>query len=230
MLLLDNPDYRNGLGLEIHIRTKINTWWSFIESAVIRIGEDTLEIKGGDENQFWVNGEEGGFGMVRDGEHENFSGYFAGDHHIKFKWISKRQRRFRIDLGAGDAISVETFKEMVSVNVHAVSEAKFRSSRGLLGSYPEGHMLARNGTTVLNHADEFGLEWQVGPTERQLFRALPGPGKCEMPTTSVKRRLSESHVEREAAEIACAHAKPEEKDHCIFDVLAMSDLEVAYAY
>lgn len=46
-MLFQNRGFVSGLGLEIHVRTKINTWWSFIETAAIRIGNDILEVTGG---------------------------------------------------------------------------------------------------------------------------------------------------------------------------------------
>ena len=36
-------------------------------------------------------------------------------------------------------------------------------------------------------------------------------------------------VEKEAAELACAHLDGRMQDMCVFDVIAMSDLEVAGA-
>ena len=41
-MLVKSPNFDNGKGLEMHIRTKIVTWWSFIESAVVKIGDDTV--------------------------------------------------------------------------------------------------------------------------------------------------------------------------------------------
>ena len=46
---MDNPAFGNGLGLRVHIRTKIHTWWSYIESAVVMIGDGILEVKGGED-------------------------------------------------------------------------------------------------------------------------------------------------------------------------------------
>jgi len=43
MVLVESPDFEDGLGLKIHIRTKIKSWFSYIESAAIQIGSDILE-------------------------------------------------------------------------------------------------------------------------------------------------------------------------------------------
>ena len=54
LVLLENPEFMNGLGMTVHIRTKIETWWSYVESAVLKIGEETMEIQ---QDQFHVNGQ-----------------------------------------------------------------------------------------------------------------------------------------------------------------------------
>ena len=63
LVLLESPAYGNGLGLSIHIRTKAEAFWSYIESAVVRIGEQMIELKGGVEQNegphYWINGHPG---------------------------------------------------------------------------------------------------------------------------------------------------------------------------
>ena len=38
--------FTGGMGLDVHIRTKIVRYWSYIQSVAIRIGNDILEIQG----------------------------------------------------------------------------------------------------------------------------------------------------------------------------------------
>jgi len=58
LVLLDNPDFMDGLGMKVHVRTKIETWWSFVESAAIQIADQVIEVVGGDNNQWlYRNGE-----------------------------------------------------------------------------------------------------------------------------------------------------------------------------
>ncbi len=53
------------------------------------------------------------------------------------------------------------------------------------------------------------------------------PSKCILPDPSAaSRRLGDS-VSHEAAEKACDHWMPYEKEHCIFDVMATGDLDLA---
>jgi hypothetical protein len=44
LVLLDAPDFNNGMGLTIHVRTKPRYEYSFIESATLKIGDDVLEV------------------------------------------------------------------------------------------------------------------------------------------------------------------------------------------
>jgi hypothetical protein len=41
-VLVDSPNFDDGKGLKIHIRTKIVTWWSYIDTAVVKVGDDTV--------------------------------------------------------------------------------------------------------------------------------------------------------------------------------------------
>ena len=54
LVLLHNPDFMNGLGMDIHIRTKIESFWSSVESAVIKIGDHTMEIRADPKKDAWI--------------------------------------------------------------------------------------------------------------------------------------------------------------------------------
>ena len=88
----------------------------------------------------------------------------------------------------------------VSVNVKATTTDKFQGSIGLMGSYPEGKKVPRNGVTVMEDVIEFGKEWQVLVSEPMLFRSIEGvqhPQICAMPDKSTKnrkRRLGEAMI------------------------------------
>ncbi|CAB9506834.1 expressed unknown protein [Seminavis robusta] len=109
-VLLDNPNFR-GVGMRIHTRTKLNTWWSYVEAAAIQIGDDVLEVKGGDQGfKFWVNGVEG-----RDETDIIFSPLKLKVH---FKVVNSHQLHVRIDL-KGDVIGLQTYKQFVKVTIPA---------------------------------------------------------------------------------------------------------------
>jgi C2 domain len=233
LVLLHNPNFFNGLGLSIHVRTKIKNTWSFIESAAVQLGDNILEIKGGKGDKpmlYWLDGETEG--------HEIQTGDAAlGDFPIHFLRVRDHQSKVRIGLGSTDAISIETFNDFVRVNLKPVTPQKWVGSAGLLGTYPTGQHTARDGVTILEDANEFGQEWQVKPNEAKLFHDREGVGTpltCEMPDESAKkdarRRLGETAISEEEAAAACLHVSEAERDACIFDVLAINDKGAAGAY
>ena len=129
---------------------------------------------------------------------------------------------------------VTAFKDLVSVKMDNATMASFGASVGLMGAYPSGMKLARDGKTVMEDPDMFGQEWQVQQGEAMLFdsvRAPQHPQVCTPPGARKQtgRRLGEGSITEEAAEMACADWKDEHKELCVYDVLAMGDLEVAQA-
>lgn len=46
LVLFNNPDFGNGLGLRVHTRTKIETSSSYIEQVVVQIGDQMLQLNG----------------------------------------------------------------------------------------------------------------------------------------------------------------------------------------
>lgn len=165
-----------------------------------------------------------------------FSALFPGFRFL-YKRVGDKQHKFVIFLNnQGDAISLQTFRDWVSVNIKVNYAAHFAGTKGLMGEYPAGTKLARDGVTVMNDSDAFGKEWQVQSDEPMLFHNVQGvqsPQECVMPSLvegsmAKTRRLGESIVSRESAEIACAHAAV--LDACVFDVLATNDVDFAGAY
>ena len=65
----------------------------------------------------------------------------------------------------------------------------------MMGDFETGYMLARDGVTVLEDPNEFGMEWQVLDTEPKLFqnpeRFPQYPDNCVLPdkTKDIGRRL-----------------------------------------
>lgn len=234
LVLVKNPDFANGLGMDVHIRTKIDTWWSYIETAVIRIGGDTFEVKGGDGLNYWFNGNPGRQNLKSGGRALGHK--LAGKYKIKFRWLNDRQHQFRIELDNGTTVIFKTFKEFVRVNIQTESAEDFSSSIGLMGSYPEGVHFARNNSTVIDDVDAFGNLWQVQSSESMLFHKKDGPQhptQCTMPLVTEdgrKRRLGEAGITQQDAEVACSRINGASHDACVFDVLATNDKDMAGSY
>ena len=235
LVLFSNPDFANGLGMDLYIRTKIKTWWSYIDTAVLRIGKDTFEVRGGEkDNTYWTNGEIGAPLKQGDTVSATLSGY-----KIHFRWMQSGQRRFRVDLGNGDAVLFKTFQEWLRVNVIVKNSDKFLGSQGLMGNFPDGAKVGRDNSTVFTDTNKFGLEWQVREEEPVLFhskegvqhpKACPIPSKEGMMRVHRRRRLGEAAVSEDDATRACAEVEDYARDLCVKDVLNTDSLAVAYSY
>jgi hypothetical protein len=95
--------------MHIHIRTKISTWWSSIETAAIQIGDDTLEVMGGDDGgRYWINGKAGK--ELKDGDYFYISGFS-----VHYREATSNEKKYRNELGTGDAVGLETYKDFVHI-------------------------------------------------------------------------------------------------------------------
>jgi hypothetical protein len=147
-------------------------------------------------------------------------------------------RRFIIHLGDGERIFINNFKEFVDVEIESPRAAEFAGSTGLLGSWNKGTKLARDGTTVLPDADQFGQEWQVRDTDPQLFHVAGDgpqyPAGCNMPEkmTATQRHLRAmtKKISEKDAKKACAGASPARMVDCIADVFGSDNLDMAGIY
>ena len=227
IVMISDKDFANGLGIDIHIRTKIVRFWSYIEKAAIRIGNDILEIEGLPDfsASYWINYE-------HMGELTDLAGFPVS--------LNENTDRYTIDLGSlypGEKIQIKTFKEFVGVKIIGASDSSFGKSIGITGDFRTGNTYARDGSTVLNDFTELGNEWQVLPSDGHFFHAASRPQfpeKCmvpENPRGEYKRRLGESTVSEEQAEAACAGLEDEfSRKGCVYDILATQDLDMVGAY
>lgn len=212
LVLVDNPDFANGLGLSIHIRTTRRGWMSYIERAALRIGSDVLEFENSIEWLF-------------NGEPMDSNGKLAGYEIWRFpKALSVRldnKIKAKIDFIARD-------NGMPYVRLDEADSDMFRGSLGMIGDWETGHMTARDGKTIISDPTLFAREWQVRPSDGNLFstaREPQYPRQCLEPEKSFKGRLGATHMQ-EAAEKACT-AWGDDKEDCIFDVMTSRDISAA---
>jgi hypothetical protein len=224
--MLKNPDFGMGLGLTIHIRTKARYEYSFIESAAVQIGDDILEVSSYGEYAF--NGVDSA-----DLSQVTFADMYRIEHVVKDKETSE----YIIRTGGNEHLKLKSFKDLVSVKANNATSYNFGASQGMMGDFFEGKMLARDGTTIINTPNEFGLEWQVREDEPRLFKADREPQlphrQCIMPTERIaaeSRRLGSNPVNKAAAEGACAGVDKDKFENCVFDVVATGDLSTAKIY
>lgn len=230
LVLVSDPDFKDGLGLFIHVRTKITRWWSSIESAAIKIGDDVLEIKAGIKNrQYWFNG----------GEAQSFKtsmnfpftvGGFSG----RYRYRNDRMIQYKLFLDRGQNITIRSVKDMLRVELEQADADDFGTSFGLMGSFGDGELVGRDGT-IFNDLDAFGNEWQVTADDPQLFHKREGPQfpeRCAMPSTSETSRRLVSVISHDEAEAACvgADVSQDQMVNCIYDIQAMDDVDAALNY
>lgn len=232
LVMMKDENFADGMSIDVHVRTKIIRFWSYIETVAIRIGNDVLEVTGSadvdDANpHYWINYE-------YQGELDTFAGF-----PVTQELPSVYKRSYKIDLSSKykhEYITIQIYKEFVRVQFSG-GASSFGNSVGLLGNFYSGKTLARDGSTVMNDFVEFGQEWQVLPTEPKLFHLASHPQfpeKClnpEDPRGERRRRLGESKISIEQAEAACATLKDKltTKD-CVYDILATQDLDMVGAF
>jgi hypothetical protein len=227
--------------MDVHIRTKITDWWSSVESAAVRIGDHTLEIRASDDAKEWLWLDGQANGELEDGKwnRADLSGFM-----VRYKEANGRMgltRQINIYLeGVKEVMILNSFKSFVRVDIDWKESENYFGSTGLLGSHADGGTrLGRDGKPIEDH-NAFGQDWQVLATEPKLFHSYEGaivpPNKCKMPEDSAakqalrRRRLAEG-IPRAEAEQLCNHLHDaEEKEACVFDVLATQDRNLASAW
>ena len=231
LVLVHVAGFGEGIGMDIHIRSERMNLWSFVASAVVRIGHEIFEVIGGGKAKFLINGVEGKSKSNEDGISlaSTISGFPI--HRI---CESGKGDKFAINLGNNEKIVISTWHSFVSVSFENARSDTFKGSVGLLGSFSGGLKLARDGTTIITGLTEYGQEWQVRDSEPQLFHTIEGPqhpSKCEIPSsTEMRRRLGESGLTMNEAKQACVNVNEDEMNLCIFDVLASNNKFTAGAY
>ena len=224
--MIHAPLFGLGLGLDVHVRTKIRYNYSYIKSAAVKMADDVLEVSS--YGDYHLNG-------VDTAKIDKSS--MVGPFPLSYEAVSSKEHVFKIHISDEEMIQVRTFKDFVNVKFINASPDNFMDSVGLLGAYSKsktiGASIARDGETVLEDPVAFGMEWQVRPEEPQLFEA-PGlptyPQQCRMPEpTTTSRRLGETIISQEVAEAACSHWSKDLQAHCVYDVMATGDIELAEA-
>ena len=226
VILIRNDDFADGVGMHIHGRTKIHHAWSAFESAAVQIGNDILEVQGkgkDDKSEDKAN-------HLINGKANAKLPAFIGGYTVTMGSPAPHIRHYVVHLGDGEMIHIKTFNEFVWIEVKGPRNEDFIGSHGLLGSFENGHMVARDGKTIVTDPNEFGMEWQVRDTDPQLFHSVEGPQypqQCLMPKhPKVELRLGE----KDAAMKACAHVDVRKRHECIADVLSTRNLAMAEAY
>ncbi|CAB9500898.1 expressed unknown protein [Seminavis robusta] len=218
LVFLENEEFNDGQGMDIHVRTTARYQYSYIEAAALRIGDDVLQVSS--HGNYFLNA----IGQAS-------MPATLGGHNVTYSVDDNKKHTFVTHLGDGRNVVIQTFKDWVNVKLDAADMKNYGNSKGLLGEFPTGDWVGRD-NSIFTNANEFGQEWQVRDTDAKLFavnREPQFPQKCVMPDPkSAARRLGES-IAKATAERVCDHWAADEKDLCVFDVMASGDLEHAAA-
>lgn len=229
--------------MKIHLRTRLEGWYSSVDVVAVKIGDDVLEIHSEFEDlAYWFNGEEATTKEKLGGDMP----FTLGGNEVRYH-LMEAYKSFQYTIILGEKgqnpthVVIRSVKGNLRVTIDNPTAVHFASAKGLMGSYAVADSesslkLARDGTTIIKDVEEFGSEWQVHPEDSMLFHVVTGPQypeqQCVMPSAeTVKRRLQgDGSITYDEAAAACAHLQNEDRKDCITDVIALGDLEVARVY
>jgi hypothetical protein len=229
LVVLHSDNFHNQAGLDFQVRTTLVDYFSYIESAAVRVGEHVLQV---DRRSFRLDGVK---------FHDDDLPMTFGDDGKTYKFelynLDKREsgttkrRQYRLSLDEESAIEFKFYKEFMTFDV--VGHPDFTDAAGLLGTYPSGDMLSREGRPIEDFGD-FGFEWQVGLTDPILFAKVRSPQlpleRCYLPTAArpSRRQLrGENQKLFAAAQSACSSQVGNDFGLCVDDVMMTGDIGLA---
>ena len=221
-LVLVHSDHVNGGDeLDLHIRTTIQSHWSSVTSAALRVGQVTLQM---DTDKFYVDGIE-----YNDAALPLKTTQFT----ISEVTLKDGARIYVAELNDKSSVTFKVIKEFLTVAVSGHAE-DFEHSVGLLGDFHLGKPYGRDGERIYDF-NEYGLEWQVREEEPMLFVEAREPqlpnAKCRFPDEPRPRRhlkSSQNPALFEKAQSACANR--EHYDACLDDVMYTGEVALAAAW
>mmetsp|Transcript_19258 Transcript_19258/g.39030 ORF Transcript_19258/g.39030 Transcript_19258/m.39030 type:complete len:230 (+) Transcript_19258:791-1480(+) len=226
--MIHSDEFHNKAGLDLHVRTTIQEYFSYIEKAALRVGENVLEIQ---EDGFLLNSVK----LTSDDLPVTFGGdfkYTVSKAPIEAGKNPKYYQYYKVDLHEDSAILFKFYKKFLTISVSGHS-SDFADSTGLLGEFHTGAMLDRDGSEI-HSFQEFGFEWQVSPSDPKIFSETRSPQlpfeQCRLPTAprTTRRALRGKALQlMEAAQTACAHVNGSDFELCTEDVMMTGDLGLA---
>mmetsp|Transcript_40 Transcript_40/g.66 ORF Transcript_40/g.66 Transcript_40/m.66 type:complete len:454 (+) Transcript_40:355-1716(+) len=225
LVLVHSEGFHRKAGFDLHARTTIDSFYSYIESAALRVGDYILELE---KEQFFINDER----HTKDELPLTFGGDFK--YTITLIQDSKLAQKFRVDLHQDSHIDFKFYKHYLTISIDGHPK-DFADATGMLGEYTTGDMYGRCGQPM-DSFEEYGFEWQVIPDDPQLFHEARSPQmpyeKCRMPTVGrpARRRLRVNTDLLEQAKTACANQSGGDFDLCVDDIMITGDIGLAEAW
>lgn len=229
LVLIHSEQFHNRAGFDLHARTTIDAFYSYIEAAALRVGDNTLELE---NEQFYMNGVKLAYTDLPmtigpEGDYQYTVSLQTNDNHVK---------EILVDLNGHSHILFKFYKHFLTFTLSGAAE-DFGDSVGLLGQYGTGDMYSRAGEPIQSF-DAYGFEWQVNPkTDGQLFRKARAPQlpyeSCRLPTAArpSRRALRSDNVLHQQAQVACAQVENgHDFELCVDDIMMTGDVGLALAW
>eukprot|EP00526_Cylindrotheca_closterium_P016106 CAMPEP_0113638554 /NCGR_PEP_ID=MMETSP0017_2-20120614/20201_1 /TAXON_ID=2856 /ORGANISM="Cylindrotheca closterium" /LENGTH=267 /DNA_ID=CAMNT_0000549675 /DNA_START=8 /DNA_END=811 /DNA_ORIENTATION=- /assembly_acc=CAM_ASM_000147 len=198
LVMVHDGEFADGLGLDIHIRTKTAGSWSYIKSVSIKIGMDVLEIEGSpnpndEDAHYWYNGK-------YQEDLQDMAGF-----PVEWSKPTEYTQQYNIDLDLqypGKGITIDLFNQFIRIKLDG-DESVFGNTVGLLGDFRTGKKLARDGASELNDVVQLSDEWQVLPSEPRIFHEVAHP---QFPENCIRQEHPLIVAPAEQAEVSCSRA------------------------
>lgn len=234
LVILHAERFHDHQGLDFHVRTTMHeNMYSYIDSAAVGIGENVVEVQNGKIilNKIEYTDEDL---PVRFGEGER--AYEIGLTRVQYNKAGDEiiRRTYSLKLDDESQILFKFYSHFMTFEL--IGHDDFFGASGMLGAYPSGIMVNREGKEMENFVD-FGFEWQVSPSDAVLFSELRAPQlpyeRCRIPSQTAqtsRRRLLRGETNDallDKAKEACAKQTVGDFKLCIDDVMMTGDLGMA---
>lgn len=219
------------MNADVHIRTTIQDFYSYVESAALKVGNtivefhhDGLVIHGHGQKQSYD-------ALPLELQDNKGQGHVTIDLQATNK-NNKHKTYVSVRVADNLAVLVSFTKRFMAVSIEG-DDTSLDGSVGIMGDYYTGAMVGRHGK-VWNDFTSFSFDLQVNMDDPKLFQEDRAPQlpyeRCRMPDVEVisMRRRLRSHDNDELVQNANAVCQGAvDLDLCVDDVLATGDVDMA---
>ena len=208
--------------------------YSFIEAVAIQYGDAYYEFNNAD----YQNPKQYFGGAPLESLPFLEGGFKITSHHMKNADFQQDILAVYVHFdNSRDKIAIHAMGTFLFVDIDA-SGNELNAAGGLLGSFPEGNMLGRDGSDLGFDRDMYGSNWQVQTDEPKLFFSTPeghpmAPQVCRLPEVDAHEFLRSENTELyQTAVEACIAEGMEglDLDDCVFDVVILRNPVMAAAW
>lgn len=192
--MVHSDQFNNGAGFDLHVRTTIQDYFSYMSTVAIRVGEDVLELH---REHFYLNDEvftPVALPLTFGDELQ----YTISIGEVEGSKNANKHQYYKVDLHEGSTLVFKFDKKFLTMEISGYA-TEFSDAVGLLGEFRTGEMISRDGI-LMTDFEAYGFEWQVSPEDKILFREARSPQlpyeRCRMPSAArpSRRRLRKSNL------------------------------------